>query len=323
MTRMEEYTALRAELAREPEKLETFVSRALKRRNAYRKKMRAWVASGASMAACFAAFVLLVNLSVPFARACGGVPVLRELARAVAWSPSLSAAVENEYVQPIDQTRTADGVTASVEYVIVDRRQVSIFYTLTAQPDRPLDADAKISGAQGAALDGFSSSSGSYGTPNGQLRQVDVSFVDRDVPPALDLTLDVYENRWQEAEKQAAAPQDEDPFSTSERPKYLASLTFTHLRPLFYGAGRDGGGKSDLSTGRPDADAQDRGDLSHAPAAGLRLRAGEHRVAHRVGILCGGRTGEPIRAGDQRDLRQRGGSFAIHGHVLDGHHVFQ
>lgn len=227
MTRMEEYAALHAELVQEPKGLETSVERALKRRTACRKKARTWIASGASIAVCFAVFVLLVNLSVPFARACGGVPVLRELARAVAWSPSLSAAVENEYVQPIDQTRTADGVTANVEYVIVDRRQVSIFYTLTAQPDRPLDADAKISGAQGAELDGFSLSSGSYGTPNGQLRQVDVSFVDRDVPPALDLTLNIYENRWQEAEEQAAAPQDEDPFSTSERPKYLASLTFT------------------------------------------------------------------------------------------------
>ena len=40
-----------------------------------------------SVAAVFAAFVLLVNLSTPFALACGKVPVLKELAAAVAFSP--------------------------------------------------------------------------------------------------------------------------------------------------------------------------------------------------------------------------------------------
>ena len=43
------------------------------------------------------------------------VTVLRELAQAVAWSPSLSAAVENDYVQPIGQSQTVNGVTATVE----------------------------------------------------------------------------------------------------------------------------------------------------------------------------------------------------------------
>ena len=69
-----------------------------------------------SLAACFIAFVLLVNLFPPFARACGNVPSLRELALAGAWSPSLSAAVENDYVQPVGIVRTENGVTLSVEY---------------------------------------------------------------------------------------------------------------------------------------------------------------------------------------------------------------
>ena len=85
--------------------------------------------------------MLLVNLSVPFARACGNVPVLRELARAVAWSPSLSAAVENDYVQPIGQSQTVNGITATVEYVIVDQKQVNIFFTLKGEGYETLSAD--------------------------------------------------------------------------------------------------------------------------------------------------------------------------------------
>ena len=85
-----------------------------------------------SLAICFTAFVLLVNLFPPFAAACGNVPLLRALAEAVRWSPSLSAAVEHDYVQPVDQSQNANGVTAAVEYLIVDRKQVSIFLFVPA-----------------------------------------------------------------------------------------------------------------------------------------------------------------------------------------------
>ena len=94
-----------------------------------------------SLAACFLGFVLLVNLFPPFARACGSVPVLRELALAVAWSPSLSAAVENEYVQPIGKSQTENGITATIEYVIVDQKQVNIFLTLKGEGYETLTAE--------------------------------------------------------------------------------------------------------------------------------------------------------------------------------------
>lgn len=134
MTRNEEYQALLQELETTPAALDGAVERALRRRKRDRR-LRLFGVPAGSLAACFAAFVLLVNLFPPFARACGSVPVLRELAQAVAWSPSLSAAVENDYVQPIGQSQTVNGVTATVEYVIVDRKQLNIFYTLDYAPD--------------------------------------------------------------------------------------------------------------------------------------------------------------------------------------------
>ena len=143
MTRNEEYQALLQELETTPAALDGAVERALRRRKRDRR-LRLFGVPAGSLAACFAAFVLLVNLFPPFARACGSVPVLRELAQAVAWSPSLSAAVENDYVQPIGQSQTVNGVTATVEYVIVDRKQLNIFYTLDYAPDLgPMWADCR------------------------------------------------------------------------------------------------------------------------------------------------------------------------------------
>ena len=140
MSRNEEYAALLAELEQTPAELETTVDRALRRERAAGKKRRAFGISAAGLAACFGAFILLVNLSMPFARACGNIPVLRELAKAVSWSPSLSAAVENEYVQPIGQSQTVNGITATIEYVIVDQKQLNIFFTLNADDYDNLNA---------------------------------------------------------------------------------------------------------------------------------------------------------------------------------------
>lgn len=224
MSRNEEYKALLAELEQTPEILNTTVERAMKRKSASQRKRRTWGISCGSLAACFAAFVLLVNLSVPFARACGSIPVLRELAKAVAWSPSLSAAVENQYVQPMSQSQTVNGITATIEYVIVDRKQVNIFYTLESRQYGQLEADSRITlpGDEG----GYSGGSSSYGVPNGELRSVRADFIERDVPDTLDLTLCVWAKEPEREEPTAydIDTEFEKPFL---EPDYLAELTFT------------------------------------------------------------------------------------------------
>lgn len=129
MTRAEEYNALLQELEVTPDRLNFTVARAKARTR--RQRVRKWV--GAPLislsAACFA-FVLLVNFSTPFAMACAKVPFFKELAEAVSFSSSLYAAVENEWVQPIGQTDTDNGYTMTVEYLIVDQKQLNVFYTL-------------------------------------------------------------------------------------------------------------------------------------------------------------------------------------------------
>lgn len=132
MNRMEEYNALLQELEEPPARLNFTVARAKAR--ARRQKIRRYVGMPLSaLSAVCVAFVLLVNVSMPFARACAKVPFLKELAQAVSFNPSLSAAVENEWVQPIGVTDSDNGYSMTVEYVIVDQKQLNIFYSLTSE----------------------------------------------------------------------------------------------------------------------------------------------------------------------------------------------
>ena len=224
MTRNEEYKALLQELEATPELLKTTVERAVKRENASRKKRRFSGVSLGSLAACFTAFVLLVNLMPTFAYACGGVPLLRELAKAVAWSPSLSAAVENEYVQPIGLTQTKNGITATIEYLIVDQKQVNIFYTLEGEYEDLSGREVAFSPDQHCSV--------SYGgAPNAPdtLQDITMDYVDEDVPEGFSVTIGVASmDEELHAPPAAYSVEDEmlNPSEEREELEILAEFTF-------------------------------------------------------------------------------------------------
>ena len=232
MNRMDEYTALLAELEQTPEALSDTVSKALDRKNALQKKRRILRTSLGGFAACFAAFVLLVNLSMPFARACGRIPVLSALAKAVSWSPSLSAAVENDYVQPMELSQFQNGITARVEYLIVDRKQVDVFFSIASDEYQHLDLDhpkLTVPGEQG----GYSTALSSYGVENGDLIDFQINFVDRDVPDHLTMTFGVYDEKDQYDESGAPIPEQafgdygDELLSDSQKEKHEILATFT------------------------------------------------------------------------------------------------
>ena len=126
MDRKQEYDALMQELRQTPPALEGTLDRALDRRRARRRKLRPL----RSLAAAAAVFVLLVNVSIPFAQACTHIPVLGWLAQAVCFSHSLSSAVEHDWVQKVEQTQRDNGYTLTLEDLIVDQKQIHLFYTL-------------------------------------------------------------------------------------------------------------------------------------------------------------------------------------------------
>ena len=240
MNRSEEYRALLQELEVLPEELEATVEKALERENTSHKKRRFFGIPAGSLAACFLSFVLLVNCFPTFAVACSNIPLLRELAEAVSFSPSLSAAVENEYVQSIGQTQIKNGINASVEHVIVDRKQVSIFFTLEAAFTDHLDYKYDVTVPE--AEMGWSSSTSSFGQKNGELRQIDVNFMEMDVPAELQLNLKVYDSSadWKDTPETVASEVESSAFDEPREREYeyLAEFDFTlEFDPYFTAQG--------------------------------------------------------------------------------------
>lgn len=228
MNRNAEYTALLAELEHTPPALEYTVQRALTRKKASQKKRRLLGVPLGSLAVCFTAFVLLVNLFPPFAYACGRLPVLRELAKAVAWSPSLSAAVENEYVQPIGLSQTKNGITATIQYLIVDQKQVNIFFTLEGEGYESLSAEMpEFDTEQSCSILGAN-----FNQAPGTLLRFYLDYPDT-VPDGFTMTFAVTGEREGAEQPQPEAPSADQSVADAmltpwqeEQPEILAEFTF-------------------------------------------------------------------------------------------------
>lgn len=241
MNRNEEYKALLAETEHTPPALEYTLQRARARRRKRRLERMLGIPAG-SLAVCALTFVLLVNLLPTFARACGSVPLVRELAKAVAWSPSLSAAVDNEYVQPMNLEQTRNGITARIEYAIVDQKQLHIFYSLHSRQYDHLEAGLpEVEGDQNCSIIGAAPSSKS-----GELLELTLNYADQNVPDVLVMTFGVYQR---EDDGSASEEPAFDGRSLEEQlleddhaweyPDFLAEFTFTlELDPWYTAQGK-------------------------------------------------------------------------------------
>ncbi len=191
MNRNEEFRALCQELEAEAPDLSASVQKAKSRR----RRTHLIVRPLAGLAAVFAAFVLLVNLSTPVAYACSRIPVLRELAEAVTFSRSLSDAVAHKYVQGIDQQQSDGDITVTLKYLIVDDRQVNLFYTVTSDRWPELLTSARIFGPEGTQLSSISGTAASkhgFAATADNLRCLTVDLMDEAVPGSLDVELTPY-----------------------------------------------------------------------------------------------------------------------------------
>jgi len=149
MNREQEHHALRQEPLDTPPELEEVLAKAQAR-----AKKRKTIRSGFAMplgtiAALFILFVGLVNLSPAVAAAMVRIPGLQQLTEFVSFSPSLTEAVEQEFVQSLGLEHTIDDVVMRIEHIIVDGQQLHIFYTL----DSPISFNLEISvSARGAEV---------------------------------------------------------------------------------------------------------------------------------------------------------------------------
>lgn len=213
MNRLEEYHALSRELESTPPELSGTVERARRRYRRWNGTRRLGMPL-ASLGGAAAAFILLVNFSLPFALACRSVPVLRDLAQAVAVSPSLRAAFEHDYVQPVGQTRSENGVTFGMEYIIVDEKQLNLFYTLKSDRDSWLDITPVLLDENGNKLSGYSAQWGMSAARNQEdYLLATFYFSEGTIPEHFDIQVDVREDTSRSSggdrlESTAPAPDD-------------------------------------------------------------------------------------------------------------------
>ena len=190
MNRTQEFDAMMEELNRPVPGLEATVDRAFRKRQ---RVTAGWVLRpAATLAACLAIFVLLVNFSAPVAYACSQIPVLRDLAAAVTFSPSLSDAVENEYVQSLNLAKTEKEITAEIAYLIVDQKQVNIFYRLDSDEHDQLLATPVVRDPQTRQRLSVIVSQTGMTAEKEDLHCLTVDFVEDSVPDSMIVELLVY-----------------------------------------------------------------------------------------------------------------------------------
>lgn len=126
------------------------------------------------------------------AYACSQIPILKELAEAVTFSRSLTDAVENEYVQPLNLMQEEAGVTVSVEYLIVDQKQVNVFFRLSSEEEKEYNITPNVL-ARDKKSAGCAYGLKNHDAKNGELRTMTIDFFEEDVPDGLLVEFDVSE----------------------------------------------------------------------------------------------------------------------------------
>ena len=128
-----------------------------------------------------AAFVLLVNFSAPVARACAGVPVLKELA--------------HEGAQFVGQTQEENGVSMYVDSLIVDQKRLTVFFRVDTDIAPKAVMRYGLRDAEGYIDERFTRiewQENEMNVPNGQMRSTTIDFGRDDVPEELFLEFGIY-----------------------------------------------------------------------------------------------------------------------------------
>jgi len=185
MNRQQEYQKLLLELETTPKEM-TQMSANTKIRARKRNIVKSTLLPTGMFVAALLIITAAVNISPTVAYAFERIPVLRQIATAVNFSPSLTEAIEHEFIQRIDLEQTHDNITMRVEYVIVDQRQLNIFYTLNSPVHSYLNSwrPSVLCVNDGTHLP-VSIFSGSHTLETGAIRQTVVNFVDKQVPGSL------------------------------------------------------------------------------------------------------------------------------------------
>ncbi|MBF4693075.1 DUF4179 domain-containing protein [Fusibacter ferrireducens] len=225
MNRNEEYKRLIQELEIPVPALEYTLTRAKAKR--FRRKWLFRPAVG--LVSVFACFIMLVNFYSPVAYAFSRVPILKDLAEAVTFSRSLTEAVRNEYVQPVALQQTDNGVTARIEYLIVDQKQVNVFFNLESDLYAHMNIKPEVYQPDGKTHANCSFAFGGYDAQEDPLGSITIDFFNSDVPDQLLLKLDIIgseDSQMTASEVDTIEDDYESDYESEHEVEYVAHFEF-------------------------------------------------------------------------------------------------
>ncbi|MFD1739494.1 DUF4179 domain-containing protein [Bacillus salitolerans] len=118
-----------------PEKLDQQIYEGFANGRRYKNRWDVFKHTGLSVAALFLFFVLSVNYIPGFQKVAGDIPGIKKLVEMVTYDKGLQDAIENEYIQVIDKANENEGMTITIDNIIVDKRRLIIFTTLESTKD--------------------------------------------------------------------------------------------------------------------------------------------------------------------------------------------
>jgi len=139
-----------------PPNLDHYIQAGLEKGKKRRKRWDILKHSGLSAVAACILFILSVNYIPGFSTFAGKVPGLDQIVDRIQYDDGLKDALENNYVQDIDQTINENEFTFTVEKLVVDSKRLVLFYTLKSETpyksirlrDMHLDGDENSTGIE-------------------------------------------------------------------------------------------------------------------------------------------------------------------------------
>lgn len=165
-------------------------------------KPQRWVWQMQKTVAVVACMLLMftgaVNFSPAFASAAAKLPGVKELAAAVAFDPSMKAAMEHDYIQLVKQSVSDQEYRFDLEYLVADSANLTIYYKMpefAPEQQQKYHLMLELLDCNGQKLEGYGSSWEQPGWAGEEaLNKAQFSFTEGTLPEQLQLQITIEED---------------------------------------------------------------------------------------------------------------------------------
>jgi hypothetical protein len=160
-----------------PDNIDSYIKKGIEKAKHKRFRRRKVLKSSFAVAAALMVFVSSVRISPAFAAFISNIPGMEYVVQLIDDDRGLKLSVENEFMQPIGVSDQHEGITFTVDGIILDEGRLNVFYTIENQSEhRPGDImEARLHTENGKQLE-YTVSSGLGSKPTTSIIQNRLDF---------------------------------------------------------------------------------------------------------------------------------------------------